>query len=319
MTHPLSRREWMLAAAGLGLAGCQPPPPVLRLGAIPFVGYSFLFLAEALGLFDAKQVRMKELRSNTDVMRALATGRLEAAALTLDEVLTGVQGGLALKVIAVLDQSAGADAVMARPPLRSAAELRGRRVAVESSAAGALMMAALLESAGLRAADVEQVRVALPDTAEAYRQGRADAVVTAEPWASQLEAEGARRIFDSRAIPGRIVDVLVVRSDVLVTQSAQVRAAVDGHFQALARYQADPAAHAVQLALRLQLPPEQIAQAFSGLDLPDRDANQALLAPDGAVSAALPALAALLQAQGLIDGGDLDTSSLIDPRWVQEP
>jgi NitT/TauT family transport system substrate-binding protein len=189
----LPRRHWLATAAGLslGLGGCRAPLPPLRLGAIPFAGYSFLFLAEELGLLDGHQVQLKELRSTTDVMRALATGRLEAAALTLDEVLTGLQGGLQLKVVAVLDQSAGADAVMARPGLHHPADARGRRVAVESSAVGALMLAAFLDVAGLAPSDVEQVRVALPDSAEAFRNGRADLVVTAEPWASQLEAEGA--------------------------------------------------------------------------------------------------------------------------------
>ena len=33
--------------------------------------------------------------------------------------------------------------------------------------------------------------------------------MTAEPWASQLEALGGLRVFDSTAIPGRIVDVMV--------------------------------------------------------------------------------------------------------------
>lgn len=317
LTAPLTRRHWM-AAAGWSLAGCQAPPPVLRLGAIPFAGYSFLFLAQELGLLDPRLVRIKELRSNTDVMRALATGRLDAAALTLDEVLSGVQGGLALRVVAVLDQSAGADAVMARPPLGDARELRGRRIAVESSAVGALMLAALLDAAGLQAADVEQVRTALPDSAEAYRQGRADAVVTAEPWASQLEAEGAIRLFDSRAIPGRIVDVLAVRREVLDTHARQVQAAVDGHFRALARYQAQPAGVREVLAQRLQLAPAEVASAFQGLDLPSRPTNQRLLAAGGTVAQGLPALVALLQAQGLLERGALDTTGLLDARWVQE-
>lgn len=317
LTAPLHRRHWMAIAAGLSLSGCQAPPPVLRLGAIPFAGYSFLFLAQALGLTDPRLVRMKELRSNTDVMRALATSRLDAAALTLDEVLSGVQGGLALQVVAVLDQSAGADAVMARPPLREARDLRGRRIAVESSAVGALMLAALLDAAGLRAADVEQVRTALPDSAEAYRQGRADAVVTAEPWASQLEAEGAIRLFDSRAIPGRIVDVLVVRHEVLATHAQQVEAAVNGHFAALHRFQTQPATVSATLAQRLQLPPAEVASAFQGLDLPSRQANQQLLARGGVVAQGLPALVALLQAQGLLERRALDTTDLLDPRWVQ--
>ena len=307
----------MASLVGLGVSACQPPLPVLRVGAIPFAGYGFLFLAHDLGLLAPHRVQMKELRSSTDVLRALASGRLEAAALTLDEVLTGLQGGIPLTVVAVLDQSAGADVVMARPPIQRAADLRGRRIGVESSAVGAFMMAALLDAAALRAQDVQLVQVALPDSATAYRQGRADAVVTAEPWASQLEAEGAQRVFDSRAIPGRIVDVLAVRTELLATQAAQVRVLVDSHFDALARYQKDRAPLAPLLAPVLQLPADQVDQAFRGLDLPSRQANQALMAPSGPLVRGLPSLVALLQAQGLLEAVALDTTALMDPRWVQ--
>jgi hypothetical protein len=112
--------------------------------------------------------------------------------------------------------------------------------------------------------------------------------------------------------------VLAVRDEVLKPRAAQVKAAVDGHFATLARYRADPAALAPLLASRLQLPPEQVSQAFRGLDLPTRSTNRSLLAADGEVARGLPALTALLQEKGLIGRSALDTSDLLDPRWVQE-
>ncbi|WP_409845920.1 ABC transporter substrate-binding protein [Roseateles asaccharophilus] len=300
-------------ARDLGLAG--RPWRLSGWGAIPFAGYSFLFLAEDLGLLQPGGIRLQELRSNTDVLRALALGRLEAAALTLDEVLTGLHDGLPLKVVAVLDVSAGADAVMARAGLSRPEMARGKRVAVEGSAVGALMLSAFLESAGLRPDDVRLVTTPLPETAAALRSGAADLAVTAEPWVSQLEAAGAVRLFDSQEAPGRIVDVLAVRTDMLATRPDAIRGLVEAHFGALARFQSDPRSVVERLAAHLQVDAQDVPAAFRGLELPNRAANQALLAPGGRVAEGLPELAALLHRNGLI-ASPVDASALIDVRWL---
>lgn len=317
-TTGLRRRSLLAAAAGLTLAasGCSAPPSPLRVGAIPFAGYGFLFLAQDLGLLGDDVARVHELRSNTDVIEALTDGRLEVAALTLDEVLATVLDGVPLKVVAVLDFSAGADVVLGRPGIESPAQARGRRVAAESSAAGALMLAAFLDAGRLTASDIRLVPTPLPDTAQAWREARADVVVTAEPWASQLQREGAVRLFDSRAIPGRIVDVLVARDDVVSRSMGQGRQLVQAHFRALARFQADPARVAAALARRLQLPPDEVLGAFRGLDLPGSEANRRLLAADGDVARGLPTLARLLYDKGLIRKV-AETEGLIDRRWLE--
>jgi NitT/TauT family transport system substrate-binding protein len=54
------------------------------VGSIVFPGYESLFLAREAGLLEERQVRLIELLANTDTLRALAAGQLEAAALTLD-------------------------------------------------------------------------------------------------------------------------------------------------------------------------------------------------------------------------------------------
>lgn len=321
MTLRLNRRHWMAGTASLGLGasllGCSPPQPALRVGAIQFAGYEFMFLAEQLGWLPQGQVRLVEMRSSSETLRALTLGRLEAAALTLDEALNGLSGGIPLKVVAVFDVSAGADVVMARAPLKTPADLRGRRIGVEDSAVGAVMLAALLEAGGLSPADIQKVATTLPGSADTFRSGTVDAVVTAEPWASALRAEGALPVFDSKAIPGRIVDVLVAREDALATHGPGLTALLRGHFRALSHYRAQPLDMAPGMAKRLQLEPEAVPSAFLGLDLPDIAANRALLGANGSVRSGLPALVALLRAQGLLNR-EVDTSQFVDDRWVRE-
>jgi NitT/TauT family transport system substrate-binding protein len=92
---------------------------------------------------------------------------------------------------------------------------------------------------------------------------------------------GAAQIFSSAEIPGRIVDTLALRPDVLQQRPAAVQALVAAHFQALAEWRSDPVHCAPVIAPRLQLPPLQVPAAFSLLQLPDARMNQAWLRADG--------------------------------------
>ena len=275
---------WGLAAANVGIGGCAAPQPPLRTGSIVFPGYEMVFMARDLGLLDGQLVRLIEMPSNTDTLRALASGQLEAAHLTLDECISARAEGLDLRVLAVLDISAGADAVYSRRPM-TLADLAGKRIAVEDSAVGATVLGALLEAAQLRPDQVIKVTTTLPRTGRDFAGGRADVVITAEPWASQIEAAEGHRLFDSTAMPGRIVDVMVAHAQALQQQPDAVRHLVDAHFSGLAHWQAHRDDAARRLAPRLELAPEQVPAAFRGLELPDRPRNLELLSDGGQIDA----------------------------------
>lgn len=286
----LSRRRALHVASALAfvpvLQACSPPLSPMRVGSIVFPGYEFIFLAREMGWLDERQVRLIELLSNTDALRALAAGQLEAAQLTLDEMLSARADGIDLKVALILDVSDGADVVLARPPL-TLRQLEGRRIAVEDSAGGAIMLSALLAAAGLSIEQVNKVSYTLDRSVNFYREQRADFVITVEPWASHIERLGAQRIFDSRRIPNRIVDVLAVRADAMRSHAAALRRLIRAHFLALERWRLQPEAAAALMAPRLQMPASEVAAVFQGLQLPGLQDNRDWLRSDGRLSRVL--------------------------------
>ncbi len=304
---------WALAAAGV-LAACQPPRLPMRLGSIVFPGYEFIYLARELGLLDPRLVRLVDMRANTETLRALASGQLEAATLTVDEMLTARAEGVDLMVLAVLDVSDGADAVIAQPGV-DLTNLRGKRIAVEDAAVGGVMLAALLEAAGLRTADIRKVPIDLPGSVDAFEKRHADAVVAAEPWVSQMEQKGGVRIFDSIKVPGRIVDVLVVRRSVIDEYQDALAHLVQAHFQAQAQFRTDQAKVAALMAPRLGTTAEQVAPMFRGLNLPDAQANRKLLAPQGAFDQMTRDLQNYMMASGLIRQ-TIALSDFVDTRFL---
>jgi NitT/TauT family transport system substrate-binding protein len=271
----------------------------LRVGVIVFPGYELMFLAREMGMIDPSRIRLVEMRDNTDTIRALASNQLDAAAMTLDELMTARADGVNLRAVLVFDISAGADAVLARRSV-TLATLAGKRVGVEDGAMGAVMLSALLDSAGLRLDQITKVPLTLDRSEDALMQGRVDAVVTAEPWASRLEKSGAHRIFDSTAIPNRIVDVLAVRADAISNYGDALKHLVAGHFSAQQHFKKSPAEAAKLMAARLAVPAPEVADLYRGLRLPDPVENMDMLRQGGKLDSTTQELHSVMLAAGLL-------------------
>lgn len=250
----------------------------IRLGTNVWPGYEPLYLAaEREAWRERLGVRLVEYPSATEVIRAFRNRALEAAALTLDEVLTLREAQIPLKVIAVLDVSAGGDVILAKPEIERFSDLRGRRVGVESSALGAFFLTRALEINGITLDEIEIVHLDVSAHLGAYNADRVDAVVTFEPVRTKLLNEGARELFSSRDIPGEVVDVLVVHAEVLDAHPDRLRALLAGWFRALDYLRDEPMAAASFTARRLKITPEEVIASYQGLELPDARRNAALL------------------------------------------
>lgn len=260
----------------LGACSLFKPEPV-RIGAHPWPGYELLYLARHLDLFSEEEVRLIEVPSASASLRALATHSMEGAGLTLDEVLSARERGVDLTVVAILNVSLGADVLLAQSGLSSLSALRGRRVGVEQTAVGAIMLDAILEKAGLAPADIELAYVTIDQHEQVFSSGQVDALVTYEPVKSRLIKRDAQQLFSSSDIPGRIIDTLAVRADVIERNPQAVGALVKGHFSARDQWIAAPAQYAAFLSGRLDLTPEEVPLAFSEIDLPDLNANRMLM------------------------------------------
>lgn len=314
-----TRRQLLAALAALPLvAGCQPRPSLVRVGGIVWIGYEPLFLARELGFLDPQAVRLVEMPSNTANLMALAANEVEAATLTLDECLLAREGGLDVRAILVFDDSAGADVVMARPEIRTPRELAGRRIGVEDTAAGALMLAKTLEIARLQPGEVTKVPLTADRQREAYQKGEVDALVSFEPYATQLEALGARRLLDSRAFPGLIVDVLVAHASALAAAPEAFRGLVAGYFSALAHLTRNPEDAAARMAPRLAIPPEAVLRALQGVRLFDAAANRAWLAgPNPRLHQAAVTVARIMGEAHLLKR-EVTLADLADARFLSE-
>src|SRR5690606_24957601 len=96
--------------------------------------------------------------------------------------------GAAFRVIAAVqerDRQENRILVPAGSPIRSIADLRGRRIAVPRGTSGHAFLLNALKSEGLRSRDVELAFLAPPDALAAFQSGAVDALSVWDPFATQ--------------------------------------------------------------------------------------------------------------------------------------
>lgn len=320
-------RAWMPAwavgvLACVVLAGCtsRAAPPI-RVGTNPWPGYEPLYLARDIGKLDPAHVRLERMPSTTEVMAAFGAGRLDAAAVTLDEAILLLAGGHDPRVVLVMDTSNGGDAVIARAGTTSVGDLKGLRLGVEKTALGAYMASRALQSAGLSLKDVTVVDLPVDRHAAAFLGGTVDAVVTFEPVKSALLLAGGVELFNSARIPGEIVDVLVVNRRFASEHPGRVREVLAGWFDALAYMKSRPESAYAQIGFRQHLSAEAVRKSYQGLDLPDLDANLRLVIGTGAVPGLAAAASRLSQTMHAMDlvKGDVKPMRLFTPADAKHP
>ena len=196
-------------------------------------GSETLTIARERGLLTDDTIRMVEMTWSSAAMRAFGNRVVDAAVLSLDEVLRLRQNGQDVRVAMMMDVSAGADSLMAMGAIRETAMLKGRRVGVELRTAGTYLLERALERVGLSVNDVKIIPLNLAETEAALLEGEVDAIVTSQPWQSRLLEAGATNLFDSSMIPQEVCRLLVIRGDVLESRRQALQRMVDAHFEVL--------------------------------------------------------------------------------------
>lgn len=309
---PIGRRSALMMLVGL-LGGClEPPVPPARLGINAWVGYDPLVLARDRGLLDGGLIKVVELATGAETQRHLRNNLLDAGALTLDEVLRMRDRGLDLRVIALLDTSRGGDVVMAAPRIRKPADLLGQAIAVEDSSVGTLMFHRLLEAAGLAATDVRQTNLEATLHLQALRSGQVAAAVSYQPLAGAMASAGFHPLFDSRQIPGQVLDVLAVRKSLLDNRPDAADAMLLAWHRGLALLALDPHGAAESLSVGTDLSAADYRLVMGGLQFFAPDESLAALSDlDGPVLRAGREVGDLMVRLGML-GAPPEWDRLID-------
>jgi ABC-type nitrate/sulfonate/bicarbonate transport system substrate-binding protein len=202
----MSSRGFLLGA-GLALAAAAAQaqaPAALRV--MGFAGSSNwpVFVAQEKALFARQHVavNLSAASNSTAQLASLVDGRIDIALTAMDNVVAREEDGL-FAFLGV--NNGGRFNLIVVPAVKSYADLKGRRLAVDAVATGySFVLMDMLRRGGLAPGEYELVGVGSSrERLAAMRDGKAAGALLNAPQDAAAEAEGFVRLADSAEVLGR--------------------------------------------------------------------------------------------------------------------
>lgn len=194
-----------LGALGTGLAWAQaatPRPAVVRLGYQK--SSTLIALLKAQGTLERRlapfgaTLSWHEFTSGLPLLEALNLDNLDLSADVADTVPVFAQAaGAELTFVAQEAPSPAAQAILVREdsPLRTVADLKGRKVGFAKAAGAHYLLIAALEKAGLSFRDIVPAYLTPADGRAAFERGAIDAWVVWDPFLAAAERQARVRVL----------------------------------------------------------------------------------------------------------------------------
>ncbi len=288
----------VIAAAVAALGGCFWRPASVDVPVSNWPGYEYIYLAHKLGLDQRAGITIKPLQfpDPQAIVHAYLRGDVPLAQLTTVEAvdLCARAPRRCPVIVLILDESRGGDQIAVIQSVPSLQALKGQPVAVTFSTLGPYVLSRALELQGLNLTDVQLRNIPLAQMPSALRSGEVKAAVFFPPFSDYAARDGASRtLFDSRAIPGEVFDVLAVDPAYLKRNGATVTALVRAWAAAHQAARQDPAKAIAIAAQREQLSVEEYRRAEEGLVYFTLQQQEAMLQPGGVLARNLKAVQAV--------------------------
>lgn len=322
----LSRRFRSTCAAvalSIGLAGLSAPALAeVKVGVSDWPGWVAWYVAEQKGFFkkNGADVKLVWFANYTDSISALSSGQLDANSQTWSDTMGPLAKGVPIKAVLVNDNSAGNDALLVSPKIKSFAELKGKKIALEEFSISHFVLATALAKNGMTPKDVKIVNLAAGDAAAAFLAGRVDAAVVWNPWVSQIEKSGkGKALFTSKDMPGLIPDLLVAQDKAIKSKRKDLVGMIKAWFDTEKFIRENPDEAVKIMAKVVSLPPADYKVFLPGTKFFDAAANQAAFnaADSKSLQAVAPTVASFLLSNKLIDGKP-DAAKGVDASLLNE-
>ena len=259
------------------LTACtEPIPPEtkhapLRVAWIYWPGCYPMAIAIELGLFAKYGVEVKPLLygSGPKAVSDFSAKKLDGVILPTSDILP-LATRIPLKVVLIIDISAGADNVVARADIKSVRDLKGKRIGYSPGDFSELFILKMLEQNGLTRQDVTLMAIDSEDVLDALEQKLIAAGNTWEPYTSDAVRDGNRVIFSSTDTPGLIMDAAIFHASVVAARPDDILAFNTAWFEAVEFWENNPAEAAQMIAKHTGLKPEEVSseglKLFSAVD-----------------------------------------------------
>lgn len=209
-----------------------------------WIGFYPLDLAEEKGFFKdyGVNVQIKDIESKSDSKSALAAGKIQGIATSLDTNVLSAASGLKIQNVLALDTSTGADGLVGKKSIKNFKNLKGKTVALDTTGgASYFWFNYMLQKNNMKLSDIKVESMDSGAAGSAFVAGKVDAAMTWQPWLSKAKAtKNGHVVMSSKSSPGIIVDTLGLSTSFIKKHPEQVKGIIKGWYKALAYMKSDP-------------------------------------------------------------------------------
>lgn len=245
---------------------------------VTFPGYAPLYVAKELGLFGDVNVNLLRIESIGDLRSALLAKRIDIYLASFD-IFQSIEGRAPIgKMIYAIDESVGADGIVADGSIRRVGDLVGKKVGVEPGFPPHFVLTYQLFKAGLRLSDLNVIDMPSGDIPSAFAANQIEVGATYEPFLSTCLAQrnGAKVIASSADTPGLITDFMVASEDAIREKKDSLKAVIRGWNAALAKISESPNATNEIMGKAFGVPATEMAEFATVVKWLGGNENQAL-------------------------------------------
>lgn len=196
----------LCGASAVALAQAQPQPKELRIG---YQKYGTLTVLKARGDLEKRlapqgiTVKWTEFPAGPQLLEGLNVGSIDFGTVGEAPPIFAQAAGADLVYVANQPPGPAGEAIVVPKdsPLKSVADLKGKKVALNKGSNVHYLLVKALQKAGLRYTDVQTVFLPPADARAAFERGSVDAWVIWDPFLAAAERQlGARQLADGQGL-----------------------------------------------------------------------------------------------------------------------
>ena len=210
-----------IAFLSLGAIPTASAAETIRVGHFSWPGYGFLYVNQHHNLSPDLNFEFTVIEDPVQLFALLGTNKLDVVFSTIEFGPILAAEDMGSKLVALTNLGYGSDDIIVRPDIKSAADLKGKQVAVLEGGLSHIMMGIWLEQNGVKWDEVEMVNLIAGDAAAAMMSGQVAAAELWAPFNSEVleNLPGSRSVANSLETQwlesGLIADAVFMSNDLL--------------------------------------------------------------------------------------------------------
>ena len=263
-----------VAALGLFAPGAARADEI-RIATQPIPHYAPIFVAKKKGWLDeelakagAPETKWASFAAGPPINESFAAGQQDIGFLGDTPALIGRAAGIDTRVIGITSVGPKTLAVIvaAGSPIKTPADLKGKKVAVTKGSYAHHLLALVLQQGGLGFGDIEQINLPNGEVPTTLIKGDIDAGAVWEPVLTKFRNQGAIRVLaDGTGIKAGLL-VIIASGDFVSKKPEQVKALLRAYQRGADYIRSNPKEAAELITADTNLSPDLLQQVFANFD-----------------------------------------------------